>query len=211
MAITATSKGSGTYQIAPAGTHIGRCVQVIDLGTQITTFNGKEKKSRKVRIAWELPEEVTVFNPEKGEEPFMVGKEYTLSLGDKATLRKDLQAWRGRAFTNEELEGFDLSKLLGVPCLLTIVHEMSKNSGNSYAKIAGVAKLGKNMQCQSQLTASIEYSVDQGRNDTFQSLPEWLQDKCKQCLEWTQPSTETQADHGEEVTTNEPEESDVPF
>ena len=209
MSITATAKGGGTFQIAPAGTHIGRCVQIIDLGTQKTNFQGREKRARKVRIAWELPEELATFNADKGEEPFVVGKEYTLSLGDKATLRKDLEAWRGRAFTNEELEGFDLAKLLGVPCLLTIVHEVAKSSGNNYAKIVSVTKIGKNMTCPPQISAGLEYSIDQGKNEIFQSLPEWLQDKCKQCEEWNAPAREAAADAPEH--TSHPEEDDVPF
>ncbi|MHA1379626.1 MAG: hypothetical protein ACTSRG_14730 [Candidatus Helarchaeota archaeon] len=45
-----------------------------------------------------------------------------MSLHAKATMRKFLESWRGKKFTKEELEGFDLQKILGKPCQLQIIH-----------------------------------------------------------------------------------------
>jgi len=39
----------------------------------------------------------------------MISKRYTMSLGEQSTLRKDLESWRGKKFTPEELQGFDLN------------------------------------------------------------------------------------------------------
>ena len=39
---------------------------------------------------------------------FQLRKDYKNSLHEKAGLRKDLEAWRGRRFTDAELAGFDL-------------------------------------------------------------------------------------------------------
>jgi hypothetical protein len=51
----------------------------------------------------------------------MVSKFYTLSLSDKANLRKDLESWRGKQFTDAELEGFELKNLVGANCYLNLV------------------------------------------------------------------------------------------
>ncbi len=102
---------------ARAGTQLAICTGIIDLGTQQDEFKGEIKTMRKVRIVWEL------CNDKNGEGvPLKIGRNYTLSLGDKATLRHHLEAWRGKAFTPTELEAFDLKKILNKACLLGVVH-----------------------------------------------------------------------------------------
>ena len=71
------------FKIPPAGTHMARCIGMIEIGTVTTTFMDDEKILQKVSITWELPEELAVFNEEKGEQPFVVSKEYTLSMHEK--------------------------------------------------------------------------------------------------------------------------------
>ena len=65
------------------------------------------------------------------------------SLHERAALRKFLEAWRGRPFTPEELKGFDLTKLLGQPCLLGIVHQ--EREGKTFAGISSCMKLPRGM------------------------------------------------------------------
>jgi hypothetical protein len=102
-------------------------------------FGGKEKSQHKVKIVWQIDED-----RDDGKR-FCVRKRYTLSLHEKSTLRKDLESWRGRPFTPAELEGFDLEVLLGVPCLLSVMHAI-KPEGNTWANVAAIMKLPKTMQ-----------------------------------------------------------------
>lgn len=88
---------------------------VSDIGNQLATFSGEEKIQHKIIITWELAEK------QADGEPFLVSKFYTLSLNEKATLRSDLESWRGKAFTEEEIsDGFDIERLIGVNCYLNI-------------------------------------------------------------------------------------------
>jgi hypothetical protein len=75
--------------------------------------------------------------------PFIVQKRYTASLNEKATLRKELESWRGRPFTQEELDAFDLDKLIGANCQLNIQHVTKE--GKLYANVVSIVPLGKNM------------------------------------------------------------------
>lgn len=132
------AKSSGTNFIpAPAGAHSAVCVDVVDLGILEVSFGGKTKKQHKIRIVWQI-EEVMGDN-----RPFIVQKRYTLSLHEKASLRKDLESWRGRQFSTEELDGFDVEKLLGVPCLLNVIQE-SKN-GDTFSNVTSIMRLPKGM------------------------------------------------------------------
>lgn len=119
----------------PEGLHQAVCVDVVDLGLLETPWGPKQK----VEIRWQLE----VANPETGHRHLAV-KRYTLSLNEKATLRQHLEAWRGRKFTQEELQGFDLEKLLGVNGQVQIVHILS-DDGRTFGNVQAIVPLGKGM------------------------------------------------------------------
>lgn len=135
MAIVAKDSGGGDFELAPAGAHPAVCCDVVDLGIMKVIYAGKEKQQHKVRLVWQLDE------VDSTGKPFLAFKRYTLSLHEKAQLRKDLESWRGRSFTEEELDGFDLEKLLSVGCFLNIIHEAKDKK--TYANIAAIMKLPK--------------------------------------------------------------------
>lgn len=178
MPLMASEGDSKPRQQPPAGTHSARCYSVIDLGTQESQFGARHK----VRLTWELPEEKAVFKEEDGEQPFVISKEYTLSLFEKANLRQDLESWRGKEFTEDERKGFDIFTLLGVPCLLTVVHKTVGDK--TYANVTSASKLPKSMTCPKQINPSVQFEIDEGRSATFKELPEWLQKKIEASEEW---------------------------
>lgn len=205
MALTATSKSTSNTTPAPHGTHVARCCRVIDLGLQFDKGQFGERIQHKLMLTWELPEEKHIFKPENGEEPFHVSKEYTVSLGEKATLRKDLEAWRGRAFTPQELEGFHVGKLLGAACLLNVIH-VDKKGGGVKAKVAGISPMPKSMKCPDAITPFVQYEVEQGRDEAFKKLPEWIQNKIAACEDWkAKPAP------NETTTVTDTDEPEQPF
>ena len=106
MALTAKEPEGTDFEIMEAGVKLAGCYGLYDLGTQ---YDKKwEKDTRKVVILWEIPEERIMVNSQ--DLPRAISKKYTLSLHTKSQLRKDLEAWRGKTFTQQELEGFDLKK-----------------------------------------------------------------------------------------------------
>lgn len=205
MPLVATETGGGQRQIAPAGTHVARCVQVIDLGTQPGSAKFPAPK-HKIRISWELPDEKAVFVEERGEEPFMASKNYTLSLSDKATMRHDLESWRGKSFTAEELKGFDITKLLDVPCLLTIVHETKGDK--VYANINSVSKMAKGMSCAARVNPLVKYEIENGRDEVFEALPEWLQNTIAGCDEWSESEPDAPDKHPSD---DDDDKLEIPF
>jgi hypothetical protein len=145
MPIIAKESG-GSFTPAPTGLHQAICCDVVDLGEIKTSWEGKERTSHKVRLVFEIDEEM----PDGGR--FTVNRRYTLSLGERAALRKDLDSWRGRAFNAEELKGFDLEKLIGVNCMVNVNHEVRE--GSTWANITAITPLAKGMQ---KMTISPKY------------------------------------------------------
>jgi hypothetical protein len=129
----------------PAGTHQAVCVDVVDLGIVQKTYDNKPKKVRCIKLVWQLNE----VNEEIGKR-FLARRSYTASLGEKASLRRDLQSWRGRPFTPEELKGFDLDNVLGVNCMLNIVHQPD-GQGGVYANVDAIMPLIKGISKMSAL------------------------------------------------------------
>ena len=132
------------FKQVPAGLHLARCYRIVDLGTQRTEFEGQEKFQRKIMLGWELhgkDDEGNELVTEYGD-PMAIFKNYTLSWHEKATLRLDLQNWRGKPFTVEEMRRFDLSTVLGAWCMLTVIQRAGKKEGKTdrvYANVKAVS------------------------------------------------------------------------
>lgn len=172
------------YELAPAGNHLGVCWQVVDLGTQTTSYEGTEKLVRKVMIGWELPEETMGDG-----KPFVVSKRYTFSVHEKATFRKHLESWRGKKFTEEDFgeEGFDIRNLIGKACFVNVVH--SQGTDRVYANIESIAPLPKGMTAPKPVNNPLYFTLEP---DNFQPtvygiLPEWLQSVIQQSPEFKHP------------------------
>lgn len=135
-----TDNGGNSYQPCPAGSYLARCVQLIDMGTQTSTFDGETKRAKKVLVAWEILD--SEVRKEDGS-PFVLAKRFTQSLHEKAALRKELTSWRGRDFTPGELRGFELRAVLGKDAFVSVV-QVAKD-GKVFTNIAAVMKPPKGM------------------------------------------------------------------
>lgn len=183
MAITATNTQTNR-ELIPAGNYIARCYQMIEIGTVKETIMGKEKILPRVRIGWELPTELKVFKEENGEQSMVISKEYTLSMAEKANLRIALKSWRGKDFTEEEARKFDITKLLGVPCMLNIIHKLSKDGTRVYEEISGITPLPKGIICPEQINPTFVLSYDDFDVQRFDKLPDFIKNKMVTSVEF---------------------------
>ena len=168
------SKGEGnTVTALEGGTYVAVCTGLIDLGLQEQEYQGEKKKSNKVMLQFTLPEEIVEINGEN--VPRQIHKEYTSSLADKAKLRADLESWRGKKFTEEELNGFDLMNILGAPALLSIL-AVEKN-GRTYNNIATITKVPKGTGVECSVENFTFSAKDKNSWKAFSNLPEWIKDK----------------------------------
>jgi hypothetical protein len=165
---------------APSGAHIARCFACVSLGTQPSN-NPQFAPAFKIMLLWELCNEALEIEGQK--VPMTISREYTSSLGSKSNLRKDLESWRGREFTPEELKGFDVAKVVGQPCIVNVLHRTS-GKGKTYAAVSSVMRLPKGQTCPPQHHASVVYEIEMKRGSAFSVLPEWIQKKIEQCDEF---------------------------
>lgn len=160
----------GNHTPVPAGTYPARCCAVIDLGTQTTTFSGVQKSRRTIRLAWELAGPKTPDG-----KPMIIGRLYGLTLHEKASLRKDLQAWRGRPFTEAELKGFEMKNVLDKACFISVVHE-TKGS-EVHDNVAAVMSMPAGMSAPALTTPAVYFSLDEWDAAVYEKLPDWMKKK----------------------------------
>jgi hypothetical protein len=135
-------------------------------------------------------------------------------MNEKANLRKDLKSWRGRDFTEEEAKSFDISKLIGVACLLGVSNKESK--GKTYLEVSSVSTLMKGMEMPKQINPSFELNYDNFTMEAFMTLPEHIRKKMEKSLEFAKIENNIQmADLESRSQTgsglNQEPESDLPF
>lgn len=164
---------------------MARCYQMLHIGTVTEYIMGAPKTLNKVRIGWELPTERRTFKAENGEQPFVISQEYTLSMHEKSNLRKILASWRGKDFTDKEAESFDITKLLGQPCMINIIHKPKKTDPSIvYEQIAGITPMPKGFTCPPQENKTQVLQYDDFNNALFDGLPDFIKDKMQGSLEY---------------------------
>lgn len=209
MSIIAQKPEGGNFIQVEPGTYIARCYSMIEIGTVPVEFQGEIKKQHKVSITWELPTETAIFHEEKGPEPFVVSKKYTLSMHEKANLRKDLESWRGKGYTDEEAERVDITKLIGQPCLLAVIHKpRTDDPSKSYTAISSITKLMKGQECPDQINPTRVLSYDAFNWDTFESLSDYMKDQIRSSDEFKRMQ---EPENVRTEETSNDEISDLPF
>jgi len=192
------------FQICPQGNHMAVCFSVIDLGVQEVNYQGETSYKRKVRVSWELPNE-PITQGELAGQPFSISKNYTMSLHEKSVLYKDLVSWRGRAFTQDELNGFDLFNILGAGCMLNVIHTTTQDGQKTYANASSVSQLPKGMKAPTTANALRSFSTDNYDDNVFNSLPEWLKEKINL------PMPQAAQPHIPQAPQEESLDDDIPF
>lgn len=187
--LTFPTTGNKDFKKVPVGLHIARCYRMIDLGTQISTGQFAGKAQRKLHVEWEVFGEGPDFTTEVNgvEMPLTIGKNYTASMHEKAALRKELEAWRGKAFTDDEASQFDVSKLVGAYCMLNVVH--AEHNGKTYSNISTITPIPaalKNAKPAGVHSPQV-FIASEPDMKVFEALPKYLQTKIELSPEFNKP------------------------
>lgn len=173
MSMIASDNGGSSIPKLEGGVYTAISSAIIDLGIQ--TSEKFEKTQRKFMMLWNIIGEEVEVNGQK--LPRTMSKEYSFSLNEKSTLRKDLQAWRSKTFSEEELKGFNLLNIINKPCQLQILLE-DKN-GRQYNNIASIMALPKGTEI---IPLTDTYYLDLTDRETWQNwdkVPNWIQERIK--------------------------------
>lgn len=171
-----------------AGTYPSRLVQIIGLGLQKQRpFKGEPKDPKQMLyLTYELLDEFLLDDDGKEltDKPRWISEDFTVNhlSSDLATSTKRYYALDPTA----EHDG-DFSKLAGAPCMVTLSKKPAKNNPDKiYNNVAAVTGMrDKDAQKAAPLANDPKvfdfYDPDL---DVFLALPQWLQDKIKESLDY---------------------------
>lgn len=201
--------GGGDFKRVPAGTHIAVCNMIVDLGMQPGSGQYPDPK-RQVLIRWEVPEERVSYEKDGQtiEGPLTISRTFTASMNEKAGLRKLLENWRGKKFTDDEAAKFDVASILGKACLLSVTE--TEKGDKSYSNVNNAGPLLRGMTAPKAENELVYYDADDDRD--FNKLPKWVKEKIEGQVE---PVKRTESDVDEArarqaESQNDPDD-EIPF
>jgi len=171
MAILAMK--SSKADLIPEGAYPARIYQIIHVGT-VPGFEGQLQN--KTRITFEFPTEKKVFDENKGEQPRVLSQAYTLSFGEKANLRKVINACDPKGLKTDVVGfvSYDIENLIGKECLITVGQREKKNGEGKYNFVEAVTILPKGMECPAQINPSKILNYTKFDWELFKALPEFV-------------------------------------
>lgn len=206
------NKNTNNY-LVPSGSHVARCYKMVHVGTREYEYNGEPKKKNSIWIYFELPNEVRVFDKDKGEQPMSINIEYNLTYYEAAKLFKHVNTWRGKTLTSQEIDDFEIDTLIGEPCMLSVTHNTSKNNGKTYANITGVSALPKGFECPEQVNESFIWDYDTNFDlVALNNFPQFFINMIKSTPEWDAKQNELlESELQSEIINQTNEEDNLPF
>jgi hypothetical protein len=214
MIVTGSNSERRQFQIAPAGTHLARLYRIIDLGTQMREYEGKVTMSRKGKFFFELHGEDAEGKSllTSDGKPLIQSREYTISLNEKANLRRDLEAWRGKSFNEEELKGFHLKTLLGHFCMVNISHRQKGDM--TYADLKGISSVPaiyKKAGLPEGVNTTMLFDLNNFDAAMFDSLSDNIKETIKKSPEYRGIGEQSKAYQAATVGSIADLDDDVPF
>ena len=174
-----------------AGVYMAVCIGFVDLGEQ---YSEKFKNySFKGMYIWELPGETIEIDGE--QKPRQLSKEFAISASNKSNLRKFIETWNSKSYSDEEFMEFDLFEQIGKPCQLNVV----LNETKEYANVDNLMPIPKGFPAPTTTTEFIRWDMDAWDDAVFEKIPEWIQEKIKKSTQYQKnhaPETEIKVDTG---------------
>lgn len=130
--VTAKAEADKGFEPHPEGPFVLQCVDVVDYGLCVSDYQGKISVKPKCGLFFQ-----SGLKNEQGQ-CYTIATEFTVSMSELANLRKFLEGWRGKSYTEEQaLAGVPIDKLEGHWGYATVEHKIS-GKGRAYAVIVSI-------------------------------------------------------------------------
>lgn len=179
-------KGAGVKQdLIEVGTYPARLVRVIDLGLQARNpYKGQDKPpAYMVDLTYEMLDVFMVDKDGNEDETKPRWISETINLNPPSA-DLAISTKRAKALDPEDDHNYDLARMIGAPCMLTVVHKESK--GKTYANVGNVTVMRAKdaAKAPNLVNKPVVFDLDDPDLGTFNSFPEWIQEKIKNNLEF---------------------------
>lgn len=164
-------------QLAP-DSYPCRLVWFLYLGTQPSKNPKFPKDKIKFRFTFEFPTEQKEFKEGEGKKPYILSREFTLSMFKTWMLRPFVESMIGKTLSDQEADDFDVLSLVGQPYFASVIENEKK-----YSDIQSVTKLPKSITCPDQINETSIILLEDWDKE-MDNLPNFLQEKIKASREY---------------------------
>lgn len=177
MAVTALKKEKKVRELLPADNYMARCHKIVHIGTTEFEKNGNK---------YELNKAVLFFEIIGAEVPFVIDHEIVLNTAKDTPFRKMLNTWRGVDLTDEEAEAFEVTALLGVPCMVNVGHKSISYQGGAFdvEVVLSVNKMPRTIICPAGKLPTVVLDYDNWSDAVYNDLPERIKKKIVDSVEY---------------------------
>lgn len=187
------------------GVYIAVCVYSIDLGEQLCEYKDKSKSyNNQVQLGFELIGETVEIDGK--QEPRTLSRTLNFTRSQNGGLRKFVQSWLGKTFSDDAFAEFDTNDLVGLPAQLSVI----LNESGEYANIDTIMQLPKGMPAPQATLPLIRFDLEPWNADAFEQLPDWAKEKVKKSTQYQKlhvptDSVDVNVNGGQEQTANKEE------
>lgn len=183
------------------GVYIAVCVYSIDLGEQLCEYKDKSKSyNNQVQLGFELIGETVEIDGK--QEPRTLSRTLNFARSKNSSLRKFVQSWLGKTFSDETFDEFDTNDLVGMPAQLSVI----LNESGDYSNIDTIMQLPKGMPAPQAVQPLIRFDIEPWDDAAFEQLPDWAKEKVKKSTQYQKlhvptDSVDVNVDEGQEPAT----------
>ena len=183
------------------GVYVAVCVYSIDLGEQLCEYKDKSKSyNNQVQLGFELIGETVEIDGK--QEPRTLSRTLNFARSKNSSLRKFVQSWLGKTFSDEAFDEFDTNDLVGMPAQLSVI----LNESGDYSNIDTIMQLPKGMPAPQATQPLIRFDIDPWDDAAFEQLPDWAKEKVKKSTQYQKlhvptDSVDVNVDEGQEPAT----------
>ena len=161
------------------GVYVAVCVYSIDLGEQLCEYKDKSKSyNNQVQLGFELIGETVEIDGK--QEPRTLSRTLNFARSKNSSLRKFVQSWLGKTFSDEAFDEFDTNDLVGMPAQLSVI----LNESGDYSNIDTIMQLPKGMPAPQATQPLIRFDIEPWDEAAFDQLPDWAKDKVKKSTQY---------------------------
>lgn len=167
---TRIRRPTSNFKPCPEGLHPAVCVDVWDIWTGPKHERWGGGLQDNTRLVFQIDQ--TYTNDDGNVRTYEASQMYTASVHEKSKLRQHLESWRGKKFTEDDInvfiDGPGLESLVGINCQIQVIHNI-KDNGDTYANIITIVPRHKSSP---MLEPSPDFVRKKDREKKPDSVPE---------------------------------------
>lgn len=167
---------AGPREVCPAENLRAIVTGIYFVGTQVNKFQPDQRPALKIVMRFEVDSQKT------DGSNHLLSSVFTYSLHERSALSKQFGPIMGNAWPQKDGDPFDLTILLGLPCMVDIKHNV-KPDGTVSAKIDKISKMPRGFSPFETDSNQVVWCFDDPGAMAAEGVPDWIKKMAEESVE----------------------------